>query len=83
MTAAQLGARSLSGGLIADFASFGSALRSKKTKETSKANASREAAHSLELDEFEERFKAALKKVAAHKPPSNNMRGRKPGQREG
>jgi len=66
--------------LNVDFASFGSAIRSKKAKETSKANASREAAHSLERDEFEELSKAALKKVAAQKPRSNNMRGRKPGQ---
>jgi hypothetical protein len=29
-----------------------------------------EAARALECDESEERFDAALKKVAAHKPPS-------------
>jgi hypothetical protein len=32
----------------------------------------KEAARSLECDESEERFDAALKKVAAHKPPTQS-----------
>jgi hypothetical protein len=44
-----------------------------KTKAQSRSQRERfdDAARALECDESEERFDAALKKVAAHKPPSD------------
>jgi hypothetical protein len=36
-----------------------------------------EAARALECDESEERFDAALRKVAAHKPPKENRESEK------
>ena len=39
-----------------------------------------EAARALECDESEERFDAALKKVAAHKPPKQQKDEKKEGK---
>ena len=41
----------------------------KSTKQNSQIDGFKEAARALECDESEERFDAALKKIAAHKSP--------------
>ena len=46
-----------------------------KAVQASQRQAFVEAARSLECDESEERFDAALKKVAAHKPPKDREDG--------
>jgi hypothetical protein len=46
-----------------------------KSVQASQRQAFVEAARSLECDESEERFDAALKKVAAHKPPKDREDG--------
>jgi hypothetical protein len=48
--------------------------QSKKTIPTNSASFE-DAARALECDESEERFDAALKKVAAHKPPKDSETG--------
>jgi hypothetical protein len=44
----------------------------KPTTESKQREAFEKAAHALECDESEERFDAALKKIAAHKPPKDS-----------
>jgi len=46
---------------------------SKSTKKPQQIRAFRKAARELEADESEERFDAALKKVARHKPVADPM----------
>jgi hypothetical protein len=45
---------------------------SKKTSSTKDKVSFEEAARALECDESEERFDAALRKIAAHKPPKDS-----------
>jgi hypothetical protein len=47
----------------------------KSTKQNSQTESFKEAARALQCDESEERFDAALKKVAAHKPPKGSETG--------